>query len=128
MKVLVDTFPFIWLVSEPTKLSRKAKETFGDDTNEFFLSDASVLGLSLKYNDGSLEMPSNPRSWIKEQVKLWNFNSIGITRECCFRISEMPYHHDDAIDRMLVATALEEEMPLLSDTPEIQKYPISIIW
>ena len=47
MKVLVDTFPFIWLVSEPTKLSRKAKETFGDDTNEFFLSDASVLELSL---------------------------------------------------------------------------------
>ena len=128
MKVLVDTFPFIWLVSEPTKLSRKAKETFGDDTNEFFLSDASVLELSLKYNDGSLEMPSNPRSWIKEQVKLWNFNSIGITRECCFRISEMPYNHDDAIDRMLVATALEEEMPLLSNTPEIQKYPISIIW
>ena len=81
-----------------------------------------MLELSLKYNDGSLEMPSNPRSWIKEQVKLWNFNSIGITRECCFRISEMPYHHDDAIDRMLVATALEEEMPLLSDTPEIQKY------
>ena len=62
MKVLVDTFPFIWLVSEPTKLSRKAKETFGDDTNEFFLSDASVLELSLKYNDGSLEMPSNTYS------------------------------------------------------------------
>ena len=128
MKVLVDTFPFIWLVSEPGKLSHKAKETLAEQSNEFFLSDASVLELSLKYNDGSLEMPSNPRRWIKEQVKLWNFKSIGITRESCFRLSEMPYYHDDAIDRMLVATALNEEMVLLSNNEEIQKYPISIIW
>ena len=128
MKVLVDTFPFIWLVSEPAKLSRQAKETLADQSNDFFLSDASVLELSLKYNDGSLEMPSNPRRWIKEQVKLWNFKSIGITRDTCFKLSEMPYYHDDAIDRMLVATALDEEMVLLSNNQEIQKYPISIIW
>ena len=99
MKVLVDTFPFIWLVSEPTKLSRQAKETLADQSNDFFLSDASVLELSLKYNDGSLEMPSNPRRWIKEQVKLWNFKSIGITRDTRFKLSEMPNYHDDAIDR-----------------------------
>ena len=128
MKVLVDTFPFIWLVSEPTKLSRQAKETLADQSNDFFLSDASVLELSLKYNDGSLEMPSNPRRWIKEQVKLWNFKSIGITRDTCFKLSEMPHYHDDAIDRILVATALDEEMVLLSNNKEIQKYPISIIW
>lgn len=128
MKVLVDTFPFIWLVSEPAKLSRQAKETLADQSNDFFLSDASVLELSLKYNDGSLEMPSNPRRWIKEQVKLWNFKSIGITRDTCFKLSEMHNYHDDAIDRMLVATALDEEMVLLSNNQEIQKYPISIIW
>ena len=73
-------------------------------------------------------MPSNPRRWIKEQVKLWNFKSIGITRDPCFKLSEMPNYHDDAIDRMLVATALDEEMVLLSNNQEIQKYPISIIW
>jgi PIN domain nuclease of toxin-antitoxin system len=40
----------------------------------------------------------------------------------------MPNYHDDAIDRMLVATALDEEMVLLSNNQEIQKYPISFIW
>ncbi|OUU61315.1 MAG: hypothetical protein CBC20_00590 [Verrucomicrobia bacterium TMED60] len=128
MRVLVDTFPFVWLVSEPQKLSLTAKDALRDESNEFFLSDASVLELSLKYNDGSLKMPQNPRRWIKEQIKLWNFKSIGITRESCFRLSEMPYYHEDAFDRMLVATALDQEMSLLSDNEEIQKYPISIIW
>jgi PIN domain nuclease of toxin-antitoxin system len=73
-------------------------------------------------------MPQNPRRWIKEQIKIWNFKSIGITRESCLRLSEMPYYHEDAVDRMLVATALDQEMSLLSNNEEIQKYPISIIW
>ncbi len=128
MKVLVDTFPFVWLCTEPSRLSREAREVLADEKNEFFFSDASVLELSLKYNDGSLEMPMNPRRWVKEQVKIWNFKSIGISRENCFRLSEMPYYHDDAIDRLLVATALEQETFLLSDNQEIKKYPISIIW
>ena len=128
MKVLVDTFPFVWLCTEPSRLSREAREVLADQKNEFFFSDASVLELSLKYNDGSLEMPMNPRRWVKEQVKIWNFKSIGISRENCFRLSEMPYYHDDAIDRLLVATALEQETFLLSDNQEIKKYPISIIW
>ena len=128
MRVLVDTFPFVWLVSEPQKLSLTAKDALRDESNEFFLSDASVLELSLKYNDGSLKMPQNPRRWIKEQIKIWNFKSTRITRESCFRLSEMPYYHEDAFDRMLVATALDQEMSLLSNNEEIQKYPISIIW
>ena len=81
MKVLVDTFPFIWLTSEPVKLSSKGNEVLSDENNDFFLSDASVLEICLKYNDGSLEMPMTPRRWIKEQCKIWNVKSIGITRE-----------------------------------------------
>ena len=56
MQILLDTFPFIWLTSEPLKLSAKAKEVLSDESNEFFLSDATVLEICLKYNDGSLEM------------------------------------------------------------------------
>ena len=45
-----------------------------------------------------------------------------------FRLSELPYHHDDAIDRILVATALAEELPIVTDDENIKKYPVSIIW
>ena len=128
MRVLLDTFPFIWLTSEPSKLSRLASEVLSDQGNEFYLSDASVLELSLKYNDGSLEMPSTPRRWVKEQVKIWNIKSIGMTREYCYRLAELPYHHDDAIDRILATTARAEDMFLLSNEEEMKKYPVSILW
>ena len=128
MRVLLDTFPFIWLSSAPSKLSTKATEVLNDQGNEFFLSDASVLEICLKYNDGSLEMPMTPRRWVKEQSKIWNIKSLGMTREYCLRLSEMPYHHDDAIDRVLAATVLSEDMYLLTSEEELKKYPISIIW
>ena len=128
MQVLLDTFPFIWLTSESSKLSRLASEVLSDQGNEFYLSDASVLELSLKYNDGSLEMPGTPRRWVKEQVKIWNIKSIGMTREYCYRLAELPYHHDDAIDRILAATALAEDLYLLTNEEELSKYPVSILW
>lgn len=128
MQVLLDTFPFIWLTSEPLKLSSKSKEVLSDENNDFFLSDASVLEICLKYNDGSLEMPMTPRRWIKEQSKIWNIKSIGITREYCLRLSEMPYHHDDAIDRMIASTALSEDMYILTNEEQMKKYPVSVIW
>ena len=128
MRILLDTFPFVWLTSEPTKLSRSAREVLANHDNEFYLSDASILELSLKYNDGSLEMPGTPRRWVKEQVKIWNIKSIGMTREYCYRLAELPYHHDDAIDRILAATALAEDLYLLTNEEELSKYPVSILW
>ena len=76
MRVLLDTFPFVWLTSEPTKLNSVATEVLSEKTNEFFLSDASVLELCLKYNDGSLEMPQAPREWVEKQRDLWRVKAL----------------------------------------------------
>ena len=128
MRLLLDTFTFVWMTCDPFKLGRQAKEILDDSSNRFFLSDASVLEICLKYNDGTLEMPEAPRSWIKKQCEIWQVRSLAITREHSFRLSELPYHHDDAIDRILVATALAEELPIITEDDNIQKYPVSIIW
>lgn len=128
MRVLLDTFPFVWLASEPTKLSRKATEVLSDESNEFFLSDASVLELCLKYNDGSLDMPQAPRDWVEEQRGLWRIQALPLRREAAYRLSELPHHHDDAIDRLLVATALSEGLSLLTNDENVRKYPVTTIW
>lgn len=128
MRLLLDTFTFVSLVSDPYKLGGTARAVLDDITNRLFLSDASVLEICLKYNDGTLEMPEAPRSWVKKQCEIWQVRSLPITREHSFRLSELPYHHDDAIDRILVATALAEELPIVTEDENIQKYPVSVIW
>ena len=128
MRVLLDTFPFVWLVSEPTKLSRKATDVLSDESNEFFLSDTSVLELCLKYNEGSLDMPQAPRDWVENQRELWRIKALPLRREAAYRLSELPYHHDDAIDRLLVATALSEGLALLTHDENLCNYPVTTIW
>ena len=128
MRLLLDTFTFVSLVSDPYKLGGTARAVLDDITNRLFLSDASVLEICLKYNDGTLEMPEAPRSWVKKQCEIWQVRSLPITREHSFRLSELPYHHDDAIDRILVATALAEELPIVTEDENIKKYPVSVIW
>ncbi len=128
MRVLLDTFPFVWLTSEPSNLSQTATEVLEDVSNEFFLSDATVLELCLKYNDGSLEMPKAPRDWIEEQRELWRIHALPLKREAAYRLSELPRHHDDAIDRLLIATALSEGLVLLTEDKQIQMYPVTTVW
>ena len=115
MRLLLDTFTFVWMTCDPFKLGRQAKEILDDSSNRFFLSDASVLEICLKYNDGTLEMPEAPVHGSKNSVKSGKY-ALAITREHSFRLSELPYHHDDAIDRILVATALAEELPIVTKT------------
>ena len=128
MRLLLDTFPFVWLTSEPVRLTREATEVLSDASTELFLSDASVLELCLKYGDGSLKMPQSPRRWIEMQRKLWQVKMVPLRREACYRLSELPHNHDDAIDRILVATALAEDMSILTPDEEIRKYPVTTIW
>ena len=128
MRLLLDTFTFVSMTSDPFKLGRQARDILDDSSNRFFLSDASVLEICLKYNDGTLEMPEAPRAWIKKQCDIWQVSSLAITREHSFRLSELPYHHDDAIDRILVATALADELSIVTEDENIKKYPVSTIW
>ena len=128
MRLLLDTFPFVWLTSEPIRFTRATTELLSDETTELFLSDASVIELCLKYGDGSLKMPQSPRRWVEKQRKQWHVHMITLRREASYRLSELPYHHDDAIDRLLVATALENDLSILTSDENIRKYPVTTIW
>ncbi len=128
MRLLLDTFPFVWLTSEPIRFTRATTELLSDEATELFLSDASVIELCLKYGDGSLKMPQSPRRWVEKQRKQWQIHMITLRREAAYRLSELPYHHDDAIDRLLVATALENDLSILTSDENIRKYPVTTVW
>ena len=51
-----------------------------------------------------------------------------LKREAAYRLSELPRHHDDAIDRLLIATALSEGLVLLTEDKQIQMYPVTTVW
>ena len=70
MRLLLDTCVFLWLTTEPSRLSQAATVALDDEQNELFLSDAGIWEITLKHKAGKLPLPDAPRRWIPDV--LWD--------------------------------------------------------
>ena len=128
MRLLLDTCTFVWLASEPGRLSARATQTINDHKSVLVLSDVTVWEICLKWQSGKLRLPEPPRTWCENQAGVWHLESLSVTREALYRTTELPSHHRDPFDRLLVAQSLEEGLPLITPDQHIAAYPISVVW
>lgn len=128
MKLLLDTCTLIWLASDPEQLSQNASKHLADTTNDLFLSDISVLEIALKYTRGKIKLPTPPRDWVENQMRYWGIRTVGLDRHVIYRTTELPLHHADPFDRLLVATCLERSMRIVTPDVHIHRYPVSWLW
>lgn len=125
---MLDTCSFIWLCVEPDRLSPTARHLLDDDRNTLLFSDVSALEIALKWTSGKLRLPAPPRRWVEDQIRQWGLQQVGITREHMYRISELPRHHSDPFDRLLVASALDQDATIVTPDKAIQAYPVAWEW
>jgi PIN domain nuclease of toxin-antitoxin system len=128
LRYLLDTCVFLWLCADPKRLSSKVKKLFANDDAQLILSDVAVLEISLKWLSGKLQLPSPPRSWVTEQAQIWGASPLPISREAIYRSSELPAYHRDPFDRLLVSTALECSLAIVTPDEWIHLYPVQSIW
>jgi PIN domain nuclease of toxin-antitoxin system len=125
---LLDTCTFVWLCAQPERLSEAAGKAIGAPDSTLLLSDVSALEITLKWSAGKIGLPDPPRHWIEEQAAVWALESVALSREDVYRASELPEHHRDPFDRLLVATALNQGATILTPDPAIRQYPASCRW
>ncbi len=128
MICILDTCTFIWLCAEPERLSETAREAIDATDTDLVLGDVSVLEIVLKWQAGKITLPEPPRVWVERQIGIWSIRSLPISREHMYRVSELPEHHRDPFDRLLVAAALSEGATILTPDPAIHRYPLSCRW
>lgn len=85
MKLLLDTCVFLWLTTEPSRLSQAATVALDDEQNELFLSDASIWEITLKHKTGKLPLPDAPRRWIPDELQFHGIQSVPIVSEAIYR-------------------------------------------
>lgn len=127
MRLLLDTCSLIWLAAEPARLS-SAVAAGVDAGLTLLLSDCSVMELCLKWSAGKLTLPQPPRLWVEEQMRIWRLSGLPVERRHHYRSTELPDHHRDPFDRLLVAQAIEENLTIATPDPEIRRYPVSTLW
>lgn len=128
MRVLLDTHAFLWWISESPRLSELVRDTIDDEGNEVIFSAVSGWEISLKAGVGKLILPDTPAKFVTDQLLLHDFEILPMRLDHALRVYELPTHHQDPFDRLLVSQAISEEVPILSADPEVRRYPVEVIW
>ena len=128
MKVLLDTHAFIWLVTDDSRLSPYAKEVFLNNQNKLFLSTVSSFEIAVKYSLGKLQLSEKPHIFIRNRIQANAFTPLPLTIEQSLGVSELPFHHRDPFDRLLVAQAMYEGLSILTADNALSAYPVNCIW
>lgn len=123
MKILIDTHIFLWMLSCPEKLSEKRRYELEVPANEVFLSVMSIAELMIKSSIGKIKIEFDPLKTAKQmQVDILDFSG-----RHALVLGQLPMHHKDPFDRMILSQALSNKLALMSDDAKFLKYNCRII-
>ncbi|MDQ6604639.1 MAG: type II toxin-antitoxin system VapC family toxin [Chloroflexota bacterium] len=128
MRVMLDTHAFLWFVGDEPRLSERARALIEDRATDPFLSIASVWELAIKVGLGKLTPHVPFPMLISEQLKENGIALLDITVAHALRVAQLPYHHRDPFDRMLIAQAITEGLPIISVDSVFDAYSVTRIW
>ena len=128
MRLLLDTHSFIWFFMGNPKLSNLVRNLIEDENNEKLLSIASVWEMAIKHSQGKLSFGLPFEVFIAEQLTFKNLDLLNINLKHITVISSLPLHHRDPFDRLIIAQAMVENIPILSADPLFDSYPIQRLW
>ncbi|WP_447974920.1 type II toxin-antitoxin system VapC family toxin [Nitrospira sp. Kam-Ns4a] len=128
MRLLLDTHVFLWWVEDAPELSAKARKGLADPAHEIFLSLASCWEMAIKLSLGKLKVAQPLERFIPEQLAANGFRQLNIEFRHVVRVAQLPFHHRDPFDRLLVAQALEEGVTVVSADPVFRMYGVRRLW
>ena len=129
MRVLLDTHAFLWWITDDPRLSANARQIISNGTNELFLSAPSAWEIAIKAGLGRLRFKENNlERFIAGQLTLNTINSLSININHALRVNILDPHHRDPFDRLLVAQAQLEVLPILTSDPLFKLYSVTVLW
>ncbi|BCV22004.1 type II toxin-antitoxin system VapC family toxin [Moorella sp. Hama-1] len=128
MKALLDTHTFLWWITEDPRLSSRVRQIMSDSDNILYLSAASCWEMAIKARLGKLELPANISSFIPDQLVINAITPLPIEMSHALHVYNLPDYHRDPFDRLLVAQAQIDNLPILTADPQIARYSVNVIW
>ena len=128
MKLLLDTHAFLWGIARPEALSEKAKFSILDKRNDIYLSIASLWEIAIKVSLNKLQLSEHWVEEIDQEMRNNGFHWLPIEKGHTIKTAQLPFHHKDPFDRLLIAQALVEKMDILSNDAHLSQYEANTIW
>ena len=126
MNLLFDTHVFIWWADEPAKLKASITTALEDENNRLFLSDASIWEMQIKVQLGKIDLKLPLKALIESQQQENEVEILHITTNHILELENLPFHHKDPFDRILIAQSIVEGLTVITVDPEFRAYPVKI--
>jgi PIN domain nuclease of toxin-antitoxin system len=128
VKFLLDSHALLWSLYEPEKLSHRVGEIMADLSNELFVSHVTVLELANKTAAGRLQLVGPFPERMMERIEQLGVTFLAITLSDILAAANLPRHHSDPLDRILIAQAQANGLYLLTKDSDIPRYDVETIW
>ena len=126
-RYLLDTHVWLWLQADPDRLRPEAAELVVDTANEMFLSAASSWEIAIKYRIGKLALPEPPMTYVPDRMRRSGTTPLAVETAHALKTSELPSHHADPFDRLLVAQAHLLGIPIITADSVFEAYGVEVI-
>lgn len=127
MRILLDTQCWLWMLIAPERFSPEGRALVTAPENELFLSAASAWEIAIKHALGRLRLPMEPAEYVPSRLAATGTVPLPIQHVHALRVGQLPRHHRDPFDRMLVAQAQVEGLPILTADPQFAPYDVEVL-
>jgi PIN domain nuclease of toxin-antitoxin system len=128
VKLLLDTHVFLWWIERNTRLSARAGALIADPDCEVFVSIVTIWEIAIKAGLGQLEMPDDLGGFLRSELATNDFESLPIAFEHAVAARDLPRHHRDPFDRLLICQSRVEALALVSADPVMAAYGADVVW
>ena len=128
MNLLLDTHAFLWFVWGHKNLSGTAQTLIADPLNQIFFNAASHWEIAIKTSTGKLILTAPFKDLIEQSLAKNNFKLMAIEVDHSDVVLRLPFHHRDPFDRMLIAQAMVQQMPIVNNEALFDQYGIQRLW
>jgi PIN domain nuclease of toxin-antitoxin system len=126
--VLLDTHTLLWLVGDDAQLGSQAKDILFDSGTQKYLSPASYWELAIKIRIGKLALHAPYDEFIRDAMALHSLEILHVQPQHTSILTTLDLHHGDPFDRLLIAQATTEDIPIISIDGKFDMYSVNRIW
>jgi len=127
MKLLLDTHTFLWFIDDSPLLDKTTKELL-ESEHDLLLSVVSIWEIAIKVSIGKLQLSSPFERFIPEQIAINDLDLLEIKIKHLNIVADLPLHHRDPFDRLLIAQGITEKIPIISKDTAFDPYNVTRLW
>jgi PIN domain nuclease of toxin-antitoxin system len=126
-RYLIDTHVWLWMQSQPDRLSVETRAIVQDVRLSILFSAASAWEIAIKYRLGKLPLPEPPASYVPDRMRRSGTSALPVDHAHTLRTAELPDHHRDPFDRVLVAQAQLLDLTIITADDQFSAYDVAVI-